>query len=402
MSDLSPELVEQLTKNAGALETFVSELRQKKENEAKAELPALQKSLQDSIDAEKAAREAQLAELKAYVDKATARPAPEGTSPPQAEYKSFAHWLAKTARGELERKDFGEGSGGVGGYMVPDQFIATVMKLPMEQGIVRPRATVLPMETDTAKVPALNATSHASTFFGGMLGYWLAEADTITASSWTAKEIELNIATLASVGKVSKQLLNDSPLAISSLIERSFGEVLTFMEDQAFFDGDGTNKPQGIIGSACEVAVTRASATDVTFADIVGMEAKFIGSDERGVYCANRDIIPKLYAIKDAGNNQLFIPNVAPGAPATLFGKPIIFTEKCSALGTKGDLILADWSYYIIGDRQQVVVDWADQLYFLNIQSAVRLYERIDGKPWMDATYTPRKGAARSPFVILN
>jgi len=135
------------------------------------------------------------------------------------------------------------------------------------------------------------------------------------------------------------------------------------------------------------------------------MLAVFLGNEENAVWMANRKVLPQLYAIKDGANNQLFIPNATgagPKAPSTLFGIPIVWTEKCSTLGTKGDLILADWSYYVIGDRQQVVVDWADQLYFLNIQDAVRLYERIDGKPWMDATYTPRKGDARSPFVILN
>jgi HK97 family phage major capsid protein len=177
------------------------------------------------------------------------------------------------------------------------------------------------------------------------------------------------------------------------------------MEDQAFFDGNGTNQPQGIIGSDCEVAVSRAGATAVATADILNMLAVFLGNEENAVWMANRKVLPQLYAIKDGANNQLFIPNATgagPKAPSTLFGIPIVWTEKCSTLGTKGDLILADWSYYVIGDRQQVVVDWADQLYFLNIQDAVRLYERIDGKPWMDATYTPRKGDARSPFVILN
>lgn len=400
MADIDPAVIEQLTKSASAMETFISEFKQTKQNETADQLPDLEKSLKDAIEA---ARIQAVEEAKAYVAEQTAATRPAVDDAPKPEYKSLAEWLIKTKRGEIERKDFGEGSGAVGGFMVPDQFIPEILRIPMEQGIVRSHgATVIPMETDTAKMPALNPTSHATNFFGGMLGYWLGEAAAITASTWTAKEVELNISTLAAVGKVSQQLLSDSPLAMGAVIERQFGEVVQFMEDQAFVDGNGTGQPQGVIGSGCEVAVARSGAGDVTFTDVVTMESKFLGSDDRGVYLANRDIIPKLYAIKDGGNNQLFIPNVAPGAPGTLFGKPIIFTEKCSALGTKGDLILADWAYYLIGDRQQVVVDWADQLYFLNIQSAVRLYERVDGKPWMDATYTPRKGAAKSPFVVLN
>lgn len=399
MSEITPELVAQLTKSAGALETFVSELRQEKANEYKAELPDLEKSLKDSVEQ---MRLDAVAEMKAYVDEQTAASRPVVDDAPAVEHKNIAEWLLKTKRGEIERKDFGEATGGVGGYMVPDQFIPDILRIPMEQGIVRPRAQIIPMQTDTAKIPALNADSHATNFFGGMLGYWLAEANAITASTWTAKEVELNIATLATVGKVSQQLLNDSPLGMASVIQRGFGEVITFMEDQAFFDGNGADKPQGIIGSACEVAVNRAGATAIDVADVLGMLKVFLGSEDRAVWCANRDCLPQLYTLEDTQGNALFVQNMANGGPPTLMGIPLIWTEKCSALGTKGDLVLADWSYYVIGDRQQVVVDWADQLYFLNIQSAVRLYERIDGKPWMDQTYTPRKGAARSPFVILN
>lgn len=395
--EVTPELIEKLTKSAGSLETFVSELRQEKDNEYKQELPALEKSLRDAIEQ---SRVDAVAEAKAAIAEQNAAARPVAIETPA--FKSLGEWLLKTVRGEIERKDFGEASGGVGGYMVPDEFIADILRIPMEQGIVRPRATVLPMGSDTARIPALNADSHATNFFGGMLGYWLAEANTITASNWTAKEVVLGASVLAAVGKVSKQLLSDSPLAMSTVIERSFGEVITFMEDQAFFDGNGTNQPTGIIGSDCEVAVSRAGAGAIATADILGMLTVFLGSENRAVWCANRDCLPQLYALKDGANNALFVQNMGPAAPPTLMGIPLIWTEKCSALGTKGDLVLADWSYYVIGDRQQIVVDWADQLYFLTIQDAVRLYERIDGKPWMDGTYTPRKGSARSPFVILN
>ena len=41
----------------------------------------------------------------------------------------------------------------------------------------------------------------------------------------------------------------------------------------------------------------------------------------------------------------------------TLLGKEIIFTEKCPALGVKGDLILVDLSQYAIGMRKEIALD---------------------------------------------
>ena len=398
MTDIDNEVIAQLAKSAGDLETFVSEFKQKKANEAADLLPDLEKSLKDAI-AE--SRDAAIAEAKTYVDQKTAA-APPGSNSDGDEYKSLSEWLSKTLRGDVERKDFGEASGAVGGYMVPDQFIAQVLEIPMEQAVVRPRATVIPMGSDTAVIPAINADSHATNFYGGILGYWLAEANAITPSAWTAKEVKLGVNTLAGVGKVSKQLLADSPLAMESIIVKAFGNVIRFMEDEAFISGNAANKPQGIIGSACESVVARNTAAHIKLADPLAMLAAFLGSEDNAVWVANRTCLPDLYGMVDAGNNSVFIANQAgPKPSSTLFGIPVVWSENASALGTKGDLMLCDWSYYLIGDRQQIVVDWADQLYFLNIQDAVRLYERVDGKPWLDSAYTPRRGTARSPFVIL-
>jgi len=41
----------------------------------------------------------------------------------------------------------------------------------------------------------------------------------------------------------------------------------------------------------------------------------------------------------------------------TLLGKEVLFTEKCPALGAKGDLILADLSQYAIGMRKEIALD---------------------------------------------
>jgi HK97 family phage major capsid protein len=85
-----------------------------------------------------------------------------------------------------------------------------------------------------------------------------------------------------------------------------------------------------------------------------------------------------------------------------LMGIPIMTTDLVPALGTQGDAGLYDFSYYLVGDRGQIVVDWSKEYEFAKIQQAVRIYKRLDGTPWMDATFTPRKGDAKSPFVALN
>ena len=87
----------------------------------------------------------------------------------------------------------------------------------------------------------------------------------------------------------------------------------------------------------------------------------------------------------------------------TLMGYPIFFIENCPTLGTAGDLILADWSKYVIGDRQMVTIDSSKHFRFQNDITAWRAVARLDGRPWLSAPLTLRNGATQvSPFVILD
>lgn len=289
-----------------------------------------------------------------------------------------------------------------GGYLVPDEFRTTILEIAMENSIVRPRATVIPMGSDTVKMPAWNQQSHATNFYGGVLGYWVGEGSPITDTSAAFKEVSLAVNALAGLNYQSLKLLKASPLGVSRLLEDGFGKVIAFMEDQAFIDGSGTTHPQGIIGSACEVAVNRAGGGAIVAADVVGMYAAFMGSPSNAVWIANKTTFPQLYAMKDGGNNQLWITSLAPGVPGTLLGIPVVWSEKASTLGTKGDLMLADFQYYLIGDLGELAIDYSEHVRFANLEGAMRMYKWVDGKPWMATTYTPRKGTALSPFVILN
>ena len=52
------------------------------------------------------------------------------------------------------------------------------------------------------------------------------------------------------------------------------------------------------------------------------------------------------------GGNSVFVVNAAGPAPMTIFGRPLIITEKAGQLGARGDLAFVDLSYYLVGDRQ--------------------------------------------------
>jgi HK97 family phage major capsid protein len=98
---------------------------------------------------------------------------------------------------------------------------------------------------------------------------------------------------------------------------------------------------------------------------------------------------------------------VADAPPISIFGRPVYFTEKVPAVqtsgGAVGDISFVDLSYYLIGDRQSVSVASSTEYLFQNDQTAFRIIERVDGRPWLQSPLTPHNGGANlSAFVGLS
>ena len=86
-----------------------------------------------------------------------------------------------------------------------------------------------------------------------------------------------------------------------------------------------------------------------------------------------------------------------------LFGIPILFTEKTPTLDAAGggDVILADLSYYWIGDRQDSEISASIHAKFTSNQTVWRFSHRVDGQSALNGLITLTDGSTVSPFVSL-
>ena len=76
--------------------------------------------------------------------------------------------------------------------------------------------------------------------------------------------------------------------------------------------------------------------------------------------------------------------------------------EHASAVGTKGDIILADLSQYIYATKGGLRSAASMHVRFVEGETALRFVLRNDGKPWWSGPLTPAKGSNTvSPFVAL-
>ena len=137
--------------------------------------------------------------------------------------------------------------------------------------------------------------------------------------------------------------------------------------------------------------------------DVFNLLSHFMGNSP--IWLAHQSTMPQILSINGPAGNPSYdwIGNGRDSMPTTLMGYPIFFIENCATLGSEGDLILADWSKYVIGDRQMTTIDASKHFRFQNDLTSWRAVHRVGGRPWLSAPLTLRDGATEvSPFVILD
>jgi HK97 family phage major capsid protein len=102
------------------------------------------------------------------------------------------------------------------------------------------------------------------------------------------------------------------------------------------------------------------------------------------------------------GGSAIWLNNGVDGPPMSILGRPLIISEKVSALGDQGDINFVDFKQYLIGDRMAMDAKISDDYRFGNDMTAYRFIERVDGRPWMQSAITPANGGPTlSPYVQL-
>ena len=125
------------------------------------------------------------------------------------------------------------------------------------------------------------------------------------------------------------------------------------------------------------------------------------GSAERAVFIAHPTVQGD--TVDRIGGRALLTNETFGFTRRVLAGYPLILSEHCSALGTLGDLILADLSMYYVGIRQQIMVAMSGLgSGFVKNQTGVRVTARLDGQPGISTTIDPAQASAKqSAFVVL-
>lgn len=298
-----------------------------------------------------------------------------------------------------------------GGFLIPEALSSQLMQLALETSIVRPRAMVLPMTTQTLAMPAVDETTHVGSLFGGITTQWAAEGEAIVASEGSFGRIILTAAKLCARADVPSELLTDSIPAFAAFIQSAYPQAIAFAEDTAFLTGDGVGKPLGVLETPARVTVTpeiMQPADTIVWENIVKMYSRMLPSSlGRAVWIASIDTFPELYtmglSVGTGGGPVMINFGGGVGSPfLTILGRPVIFTEKTHVLGDEGDIAFVDFGYYLVGDRKMLMAESSAHFRFGNDVVVYRFIERVDGRPWLLSSITPANGGpALSAYVTV-
>jgi HK97 family phage major capsid protein len=356
------------------------------------------------------------------------RNGPQRSSGPEAslEFESIGEFLATVVRNPNDQRlanlydenasvqaEQRMDTGSAGGFAVPTQFRATLMEVGPQEARIRPRATVIQPGTppDSAiTMPALDQSgANPANVYGGVEVNWIGEGAAKPETDATLREIKLEPQEVAGHTVLTDKLLRNWQAA-SSVIERLLRGAVISAEDFAFLSGDGIAKPLGLINAGASYLVNRESSNQLTRVDINAMTARVLMRGGLPAWLASQSILPQLQSMR----NEIGSPPVGDGALVwnpdlrdnagnqLLGGYPILWNERSPQLGSKGDLVLADLSHYLIKDGSGPFVAASPHVKFTENKTVIKIFWNVDGQPWLTAPFKQEGGYEVSPFVVLD
>lgn len=322
--------------------------------------------------------------------------------------KRVAVWMAKAAETGLS-----EGIDSDGGFLVPEEFSADILKKTYDRAALVSRCRDIPMTTKSVKIPYIKETSRADgSRQGGIRALRATELGQMTASKPSLGAVTLSVDKMYVYVAASDELLDDAA-AMGAMISTAAADELAFKMDDEIISGTGAGMPLGILAAGATVSQakeTGQAAATLVAENVIKMWSRMWGpSRANAVWIINQDIEPQLFTMGLAvgtGGIPVYMPaNGLAGSPyGTLMGRPVIPCESCPTLGTVGDIILADLSQYLYA-RHVTGIQAATSMHlkFDYDQTVFRFTVRTDGQPWWSGALTPKSGSSNtlSPFVTL-
>jgi len=267
------------------------------------------------------------------------------------------------------------GTDSEGGYLCPDEYERTLVEALQQKNIFRPLAHVIRTSSGDRKIPISVSKGTAS---------WIDEEASYPESDDSFGQLSLGAHKLATMIKISEELLNDSVFDMPAYIAKEFARRIGAAEEEAFFTGNGTGKPLGVLAATggAQTGATTASATAVTFDEIIDLYYSLREPYRNdAVFIMNDATVKHLRKIKKGDGEYIWQPATTLGTPDRLLNRPVYTSSYMPTIAASAKTVLfGDLSYYWIADREGRQFKRLNELYATTGQVGFLSSERVDGK----------------------
>ena len=260
------------------------------------------------------------------------------------EYKN-AFWQVMRNKAGLEVKNALQiGSDAEGGYLTPDEFEHTLVEALEEEDIFRGLANTIQTSSGDRKIPVVATKGDAS---------WVDEEWAIPESDDSFKQVTLSAYKLATMIKISEELLNDSAFDLESYVAKEFGRRIGTKEEEAFFVGDGTGKPTGILDETGggQLGKTTSGAAAISFDEIMDLFYSLKSPYRKNAtFLMNDSTVKAIRKLKDGGGQYIWQPSMVEGTPDTILNRPVLTSAYMPEISAGNKTVaFGDFKYYWIG-----------------------------------------------------
>lgn len=339
-------------------------------------------------------------------------------------FNSFGEFLQKVYDAEhnrgvdsrLTKEGMSEGTDSEGGFLVPEAFRAEILRISQEDAIIKPRATVYDIKTDTLKLARIVETTRSTSVYGNVIAYWTEEGGDATEKEPTFGSLELRVHKLLGYTNATSELVSDVS-NLQNFLYECFGSAITFFEENAFWRGTGVGQPLGILNADCLKVVGKETtpaqpASTLVYPNLAKMYSVMLPeAQKRAIWVCSPSVLPELMQMAQkvlnqagtdwVGGSAFWVSSISEAPSMTIFGRPLFVSEHLSALGTEGDICYVDPKGYVIANREELRIDSSIHIAFKSDKIYYRFVRRVDGQPMLNSTLTLKDGTECSPFITL-
>jgi HK97 family phage major capsid protein len=242
-----------------------------------------------------------------------------------------------------------EGTPAAAGNLVPVQYAAPLLDLARAKAQVLRLSTVIPMESQTAKVPV-----HT----GDPVAAWRNEAAAIAESGVTVAAVTLTARSLAVMVRASIELVEDSATDFESYIANVLAQAFAIKLDSTLLYGSGVApEPRGLMNTAGITTANLGGANGSALTNFDSISDTIAGlraiNVEPNAAVTSPRTLGSLAKIKAAGSGDYL------AAPGYVGSVPMVTTSNVPVNLTTGTS--ADTSDIIVGDFRQMLVGIRDE-----------------------------------------